>query len=112
MSTNYIRFPDEETGKKLLQDQGLYNPPVYSVSESGAQVLETPESFKQADLDFALDVIGEITEGGTYDSEGNQITPPNILPGWHINYIGEIPEAWQEYLVAPVNPVRKFAGVD
>ena len=113
LKTTYIRFPDEQTGKSLLQEQGLYTLPTYTTTEDGEQVQSTPEYFKQADLDFALDVIGEITIPGTYDPETNQeLTPSTTLPGWHINYIGEVPEAWQQYVLEPNNPVRKFAGVE
>jgi hypothetical protein len=36
----------------------------------------------------ALDVIGVITRGGEWDDEGNVITPPEVLDGWHVNYVG------------------------
>jgi hypothetical protein len=57
----------------------------------------------------SLDEIGIITEGGTYDAEGVVITPPTALSGWHVNYVGEPPEAWDEFLVAPQSPVRVWA---
>ena len=38
----------------------------------------------------ALDVIGLIAD----------------LPGWHVNYMGELPDEWQQYLVTPQQPVR------
>ena len=37
------------------------------------------------------------------------ITPPEILDGWHLNYQGELPEGWEEYVVTPEQPVRVFA---
>ena len=59
---------------------------------------------------FAIDEIGIIYEGGEYDREtGEVITPPVALTGWHVNYIGELPEAWEEFLVTPQHPVRVFA---
>jgi hypothetical protein len=57
----------------------------------------------------AIDEIGIITEGGTYDAEGNVITPPIVISGWHVNYAGEPPEAWDEYLVTPQHPARVWA---
>ena len=58
----------------------------------------------------AIDEIGVIYEGGEYDREtGEVITPPTALSGWHVNYIGELPEAWEEFLVEPANPYRVFA---
>ena len=38
--------------------------------------------------DRAIDVIGIITEGGEWDDDGNVITEPTALDGWHVNYIG------------------------
>jgi len=59
---------------------------------------------------FAIDEIGTITEGGTYDPEtGEVITPPTVLSGWHVNYAGEPPDAWGQYLVTPQHPVRVWA---
>jgi hypothetical protein len=29
--------------------------------------------------------------------------------GWHVNYAGEPPEAWQQYLVTPQHPARVWA---
>jgi len=59
---------------------------------------------------FAIDEVGTITEGGTYDPEtGEVITPPTVLNGWHVNYAGEPPEAWGQYLVTPQHPVRVWA---
>lgn len=60
-----------------------------------------------------LDVIGTITEGGEWDFEtGEEITPPTVLDGWHVNakFTDGLPDGWADYLVAPANPVRVFAG--
>jgi hypothetical protein len=59
---------------------------------------------------FAIDEIGTIYEGGEYDPEtGEVITPPTVISGWHVNYAGEPPEAWGEYLVTPQHPARVWA---
>jgi hypothetical protein len=36
------------------------------------------------------------------------ITPPEVLDGWHVNYVGEVPEGWEQYAVSPEQPVRVF----
>ena len=43
--------------------------------------------------DRAIDVVGEIPE----------------LDGWHVNFAGELPDRWEEYVVSPENPVRVWA---
>ena len=43
--------------------------------------------------DRAIDVVGTIPE----------------LDGWHVNFAGELPDGWEEYVVSPENPVRVWA---
>ena len=60
---------------------------------------------------FAIDEIGVIYEGGTYDPEtGEVITPPVALPGWHINTLGLAPEAWDSHLIIVNSASRIFFG--
>lgn len=59
---------------------------------------------------YALDVIGSIAEGGVHDEEGNVITPPHDLPGWHVNFLGVPPEGWAAYEVHPQSPCRLWLG--
>jgi hypothetical protein len=59
---------------------------------------------------FAIDEIGLLHEGGTYDAEGNVITPPTPLTGWHVNYAGDPPEAWDQHLVIVNTASRVFFG--
>jgi hypothetical protein len=89
-----FRFPDEATGMAALEAAGLLN-------EDGELIT--------ASHTHSLDVIGTITRGGEWDDEGNVITPPKTLDGWHLNYQGELPEGWEEYVVTPEQPVRVFA---
>jgi len=53
--------------------------------------------------------VGLISIGGEYDDEGEVITPPTLLDGWHVNYVGELPDGWEEYVVEPANPYRVFS---
>jgi hypothetical protein len=58
----------------------------------------------------AIDEIGIITEGGTYDAEGEVIEAPTVLPGWHVNTQGLAPEAWDQHLVIVNTASRVFFG--
>jgi hypothetical protein len=61
--------------------------------------------------DRAIDVVGAITRGGEYDPEtGEVLVPPTVLDGWHVNYLGDLPDGWEEYAVSPEQPVRVFAA--
>jgi hypothetical protein len=93
--THFLRFPDETTGLAALDAAGL---------------LDADGNLLTASHTHALDVIGPISIGGTYDPDtGEQIAPPTPLPGWHCNYIGELPDGWDQYLVTPEQPVRMWA---
>jgi len=91
----FFRFPDEATGMAALDAAGL-------LTEDGDPIT--------ASHIHALDVVGLISRGGEYDPEtGEVLVPPTLLDGWHVNYIGELPEGWEEYAVYPANPVRVWA---
>jgi len=77
---------------------------------AAAEGLVVDDELITASHTFAIDEIGTIYEGGTYDADGEVITPPVALPGWHVNYAGEPPEAWDQYLVVVNSASRIFFG--
>lgn len=91
--THFIRFPDAETGTAALADAGL-------LTEDGTPIT--------ASHTHALDVVATITRGGKWADDGTVITAPTVLDGWHVNYMGELPAGWEQYVVTPNNPVRVF----
>jgi hypothetical protein len=93
--THYLRFSNEATGMAALQVAGF-------VAKDGRLIL--------ASHNHALDVIGVITAGGEWNEDGAEIVSPVALSGWHINYIGELPDGWASYVVTPEQPVRVFAS--
>ena len=97
--THYLKFPDEATGMAALDAAGLLR-----TDEDGHTKPIT------ASLAHALDVVGVIYRSGTIDAEtGEMITPPIPRPGWHVNYIGTLPDGWDAYVVEPLRPSRVFA---
>jgi hypothetical protein len=91
--TYYLKFPNEKTALSKLKLAGFINEDNEIINASHYH---------------AIDVIGIITRGGEYDEEGNVVVQPTTLSGWHINYVGELPEEWEDYLVNPEFPVRVF----
>ena len=92
--TQFLRFPDESTWLTAAADAGLMVDGVLAAYTH----------------DRAIDVVGTITRGGEYDPEtGAVIVAPTVLPGFHVNYSGVLPEGWDEFLVTPAAPVRVFA---
>lgn len=103
-TTTYFKFPDEATAHAVLQPEGYYVD--QEVDPETKQV--TPGYYRSADLGWAMDVIGTIYEPGTYDEDGNELTPPVPLPGFHINFAGPYANGLEAYKVQPVTPHRKF----
>jgi hypothetical protein len=98
--TYFLRFPDESTWTTAATEAGFYSEP----DEDGNTTLVAYTN------DHAIDVVGTITRGGEWDYEtGAVITPPTVLPGWHVNFQGVLPDGWEEFLVEPANPYRVFA---
>jgi len=77
---------------------------------AAAEGLVVDDELITASHTFAIDEIGTIYEGGTYDADGEVITPPVALAGWHVNYAGEPPEAWDPYLIVVNSASRIFFG--
>ena len=91
--TKFLRFPDESTWLTAATDAGFI-------------VDDTLAAYTH---DRAIDVVGAIARGGEYDDEGAVIVAPTVLPGFHVNYSGELPDGWDDYLVTPAAPYRVFA---
>ena len=69
MTTTYLRFPDEPTGMAALDAAGFT-----TTDEDGATVVLT------ASHTHAIDVVGAITTGGTYDPETGEVIWRDELP--------------------------------
>jgi|LakMenEpi03Aug12_release.lakeMendotaPanAssembly.Ray.scaffolds.fasta_scaffold162084_4 hypothetical protein len=95
MSFYCFRFPTRQQFRTLAAAQGLIDADGNLITSSHTH---------------ALDEVGTIHEGGTYTTEGEVITPPTALSGWHVNTIGLAPEAWDQYLVVVNSPARIFLG--
>jgi hypothetical protein len=92
--TQFLRFPNESAWLTAAADAGLM--------VDGALAAYTHTC--------AIDVVGTITRGGEYDPEtGAVIVAPTVLAGFHVNYSGDLPDEWDEFVVEPAAPYRVFA---
>ncbi len=90
--THYLRFESEDSAIQHFEDAGFVHDEIL--------VLNTHK--------YSLDIVGQIIRGGEWDEEGNVIVQPEVLDGWHVNFQGDLPEAWIPFVVNPENPVRMF----
>jgi hypothetical protein len=91
------KFPDKATFDTLAEAAGFFSEDVLVAYTH----------------DRAIDTIGPVeTLPGTYDEDGNEITPPTFDNGYHVNFLGEPPEAWDQYLVVVNSASRIWLGGD
>jgi hypothetical protein len=88
----FLRFPDEATARLVLAD-----------------FYDADYGWKTASLVHALDPIGTLYTDAAFDANGNITAPATPLAGWHVNFIGELPEAAQAYAIEPMSPRVVFA---
>ena len=90
---NFLRFSDESAWTA-------------AATEAGFIVDDTLAAYTH---DHAIDVVGTITRGGKYDEDGKVLVKPTVLPGFHVNFAGALPDGWDEFVVTPADPYRVFA---
>ena len=105
-NTAFLKFDSEQEWKDLASEHGILQ--TVEDEETGEQV----ESWNYYTQDWAVDVVGIIYDPGTYDEEGNELTPPVPHEGWHVNakWNAELPSTLATRGVAPVTPRRVFYG--
>ena len=120
MITYYLRFPDQTSWEEKAAEVGIrINNPILieeetidpDTGDTIPAVYEDNWSWQYYTHDWACDDIGIIyNDDGVYDPEtGEETSPPTPMEGWHVNYIGELPGDWSQYLVSPQQPYRVFA---
>ena len=90
---NFLRFPDESAWTA-------------AATEAGFLIDDTLTAYTHG---HAIDVVGTIIRGGEYDEDGKVLIKPTVLPGFHVNFAGVLPDGWDEFLVTPAAPYRVFA---
>jgi hypothetical protein len=108
--TNYLRFSDQSAWESAATEAGFrVNNPTSSAADP--EVIEDHWTWLYYTHDWAIDVVGTIYNNDVVvDSETGEITSPATpMSGWHVNYVGELPTGWDQYLVNPVEPYRVFA---
>lgn len=93
---HYLRFPNQQEFRSKAGEAGL-------LTAEGNLITATHS--------YAIDEVGIVTEGGSWDPQTNEvIVLPTILEGWHVNMIGSLPDGWDLFLVNPKKPFRVWSG--
>ena len=102
-----LLFPDYATAVAAAKSLGFWDDDSDTLRTSGQTIPETGAPFS-----WAIDEIGAdpVVIPGTYDDEGNELTPPTRLSGYAVNCVGEIPEAAMAYAIPFGSAGRVFAG--
>jgi len=99
----FFRFADEAAWLTAARAAGF----IKTVTDEEGVESEVLQAYT---ADHAIDVIGALyNDDGVYSEDGETITPATVMTGWHVNYLGALPEGWEEFEVTPVNPKRVFA---
>ena len=97
----FFRFTDEAAWVTAAKAAGFY----VTDPETESEVLQAYTA------DHAIDVIGTLyNDDGVYNEEGEEVSAPTAMAGFHVNYMGELPEGWGAYEVMPEQPKRVFAA--
>lgn len=69
------------------------------------------DQWQLASHDHALDIIGTIYKqtGETQETEMGSVPVMAPIDGFHVNFIGELPEEALPFVVQPTQPMRVFA---
>ena len=103
-----LRFPDRPTAEAAAKQLGFWNHEEDCLNTSGQS--QDPET--GAVYGWFIDEIGQnpVIGPGTYDEEGNEITPPTIAHGFYVNITGRLPAPAMAYTVPYGSGGRLFAG--
>jgi hypothetical protein len=97
MTDLYLKFSDEAEANSVLMQKI-----VTSVED------DVVTGFYEIPRYANIDTIGIIYEGGEYGADGEVITEPVALEGWHVNVrvIGEDATLLEPFAVVPTSPRR------
>jgi hypothetical protein len=117
----YLRFPDEQAFRQAAQEAGYTRPAVRPEAycdrwgsdyvdggtvdagcvSNNTRLVDGGTQLDLTAMGHNFDVIGTIvrpipgSDGGVEE-----------LDGWHVNFSGILPSAWEAYIVQPENPAR------
>ena len=67
---------------------------------------EESEDLTTYTTNHAIDVVGVLDNDDVvgYDDSGEEVTPRYAMDGWHVNYLGDLPEGWESFELTLKHP--------
>jgi hypothetical protein len=102
-----LLFPDYATAVAAAKSLGFWDEDEDKLRTGGQTIREDGTAFS-----WMIDEIGQdpVVISGTYDENGDELTPPSRLSGYAVNCVGEMPEAALAYAIPFGSAGRVFAG--
>lgn len=102
-----LLFPSYEVAEASARALGFWDEENSVVKAQGQTIPEQGDPFS-----WAIDIIGQdpVVVEGTYDDEGNELTPPTKLDGYAVNATGELPPAALQFAIPYGSAGRIFSG--
>ena len=102
-----LLFPDYETAVAAAKSLGFWDDDSDTLRTNGQTIPETGAPYSWAINEIGTDPV---VIQGTYDEEGNELTPPTRLSGYAVNATGELPEAITPFMIPYGSAARLFGG--
>ena len=107
--TSHLRFPSQAAWEAAAEAAGFRFKRAAANALDG-NIIEDQWVWLYYTHDWSIDDVGILyNDDMVIDTDGKVISPPTPMEGWHVNFIGTLPDGWDEYLVNPRNPRRVFA---
>lgn len=114
-SDYFLKFASKDEARQVFSTipDHTYQP----VDGDGNPIPNVPVEIGSSSGSIAIDEVGVLyNNDGVYDEEGNVITPPTQIEGYHFNYrtvYGNkppipLPVELESYIVTPETPQRTF----
>lgn len=84
-------------------------PPVATLQEGEDLETMTKQNLLDWALSWGVDLVDSQLKS-EIKAQCYELLEPTVLDGHHVNYVGDLPESWNDYLVVVNSPSRQFAG--
>jgi hypothetical protein len=108
-----LKYTDKEAAQIHLKEVGVLQSVINYVTtfnDEGEEVTTEVVENEYTSITHAVVYIGAIVDvAGTYDDEGNELTPTTFVEGYHVDVMTKTDVDFGTYVVTPNNPKHNFS---